>query len=279
MRVRFLRASAAAAGAAALLAGTALAPMVAGSATAATVRGDHGGQIRHVLLLSVNGLHQQDLAWYVRHYPASTLASLADHGLEYSNARTPIPSDSSPGMVAQVTGGDPGVTGIYYDDTWNHDIFPAGTTNCSGPVPGAEAAYEEAIDVNSNRLDAGQGLSGLPGSILQMTSNPLQVINPASLPVSAKTCQPIYPNQYLQVNTIFNVAHAGRPGDCLVGQAPRVPDVRRAVRERGQRLLHPRDQQPGPRLPGWRGLDQRQRRDHAVRQLQGPGHPERDRRL
>jgi hypothetical protein len=206
MRVRALRSSAVVAGAAALLAGTALA-----SASAATVRSDvagghHGSQIKHVLLLSVDGLHQQDLAWYVRNYPTSTLASLVDHGLEYSNARTPIPSDSSPGMVAQVTGGDPGVTGIYYDDTFNHDLFPAGTTTCSGPVPGAEAAYEEAIDVNSASLDAGQGLSGLPGSILNMTSNPLQVINPANLPVSPKTCKPVYPNQYLQVNTIFNVA-------------------------------------------------------------------------
>jgi hypothetical protein len=32
------------------------------------------------------------------------------------------------------------------------------------------------------------------------------VINPANLPVNPKTCQPIYPNQYLKVNTIFNVA-------------------------------------------------------------------------
>jgi hypothetical protein len=50
-------------------------------------------------------------------------------------------------------------------------------------------------------LDAGEGLTGLPGSILQMTSNLRSVINPAS----AATCEPIYPNQYLKVNTIFNV--------------------------------------------------------------------------
>ena len=215
MRVRHLRSSAAAAGAAALLAGIALAPVLAGlasagSASAATIGAGAAGQprntVRHVLLLSVDGLHQQDLAWYVRQNPASVLASLVGHGIEYSDALTPIPSDSSPGMVAQVTGGDPGVTGIYYDDTWNHALFPAGTTNCSGPVPGAEAAYEEAIDVNPASLDAGQGLGGLPGSILNMTSNPLAVINPASLPVNPKTCRPIYPNQYLQVNTIFNVA-------------------------------------------------------------------------
>jgi hypothetical protein len=105
-----------------------------------------------------------------------------------------------------VTGGNPRSTGIYYDDTWNHDVFPAGTTNCSGPVPGGEAAYHEFIDKNSNALDAGQGLPGLPGSILNMTANPLNVINPANLPVNPKTCKPIYPNQYLQVNTVFNVA-------------------------------------------------------------------------
>ena len=205
MHVRCLRTGVAAAGATALVAGSALA-----SASASTVSGGGDGhpqsQIKHVLLLSVDGLHQQDLTWYVKNYPNSTLAALVRHGIDYTNARTPIPSDSSPGMVAQVTGGDPGVTGVYYDDTFNHDIFPAGTTNCTGPVPGAEAAYEEAIDINSNSLDAGQGLSGLPGSILQMTSNPVQVISPANLPVNPKTCKPIYPNQYLKVNTIFNVA-------------------------------------------------------------------------
>jgi hypothetical protein len=204
MRITGLRAAAAAAGGAVLVAGT------LASASAATVHGGAAGHprggIRHVLLLSVDGLHQQDLSWYVQHYPASTLASLVRHGIDYTDALTPVPSDSSPGMVAQATGGDPGVTGIYYDDTYNHDVFPAGTTTCSGPAPGAEVAYEEAIDVNQNSLDAGQGLSGLPGSILQMTPNPRDVINPANLPVSAQTCKPIYPNQYLEVNTIFNVA-------------------------------------------------------------------------
>jgi hypothetical protein len=183
---------------------------LASAATAAPA--DHLGDsqptgIQHVLLISVDGMHQQDLTWYVRNYPRSVLASLYRRGVDYASAATPFPSDSFPGMVAQVTGGNPKSTGIYYDDTWNHDVFPAGTTNCSGPVPGGEAAYEEAIDVNSTALDAGQGLKGLPGSILQMTGDPLQVINPANLPVDPTTCKPIYPNQYLEVNTIFNVAH------------------------------------------------------------------------
>jgi hypothetical protein len=180
-------------------------------ASAAVQPGHSGGKpsgIQHVLLISVDGLHQQDLTWYVRNFPRSTLATLDRRGLEYSNAQTPFPSDSYPGIVGQMTGGDPGVTGIYYDDTWNHGVFPAGTTNCSGPVPGGEAAYMEAADIDQTRLDAGQGLKGLPGSILNMTGNPLRVINPANLPVNPKTCKPILPNQYIKVNTIFNVARA-----------------------------------------------------------------------
>jgi hypothetical protein len=193
-------------GATALVGGTALAAAAATGSPAHTGH-DHGSKIKHVLLISVDGLHQQDLAWYVKNNPGSLLANLVHHGLEYSNAETPFPSDSSPGMYGQVTGGDPRVTGIYYDDVWNHNVFPAGTTNCTGPVPGGEAAYMEAIDVNQNSLDAGQGLSGLPGSILQMTSDPLQVINPKNLVVDPTTCKPILPSQYLKVNTIFNVAH------------------------------------------------------------------------
>jgi hypothetical protein len=181
---------------------------VASAATGQPGGEGHSGGVRHVLLISVDGLHQQDLTWFVKNYPHSVLATLDHQGVEYSNAQTPFPSDSSPGMVAQVTGGNPLSTGYYYDDTWNHDVFPAGTTNCTGPVPGGEAAYEEAIDKDSNSLDAGQGLAGLPGSILQMTGNPVDVINPANLPVDPATCKPIYPNQYLQVNTIFNVARA-----------------------------------------------------------------------
>ncbi len=129
-------------------------------------------------------------------------------GVDYSDARTPFPSDSFPGMIAQVTGGNPSTTGIYYDDTWNHDVFPAGTANCVGPAPGGEVTYFEALDLNLGALDAGQGIVPAIGSdpwanILQMTDNPLDVINPSQLPVDPSTCKPIYPAQYLKVNTMF----------------------------------------------------------------------------
>jgi type I phosphodiesterase/nucleotide pyrophosphatase len=113
-------------------------------------------KVDHVLLVSVDGLHQSDLAWYVQTHPGSTLAALAAQGVDYSNASTPFPSDSFPGMVGQVTGGNPSTTGIYYDDTWNHAVSPPGTTNCAGPAPGAEVTYFEALDKNQGALDAGQ---------------------------------------------------------------------------------------------------------------------------
>jgi Type I phosphodiesterase / nucleotide pyrophosphatase len=173
---------------------------------------DHHKKVDHVLLISVDGLHQSDLAWYPLTHPKSTLAQLVAQGVDYSNASTPFPSDSFPGMVGQVTGGNPSSTGVYYDDTWNHAVFPAGTTNCVGPAPGGEVTYFEALDKNLGALDAGQGIVPALGpdpwaNILHMTGNPRDVINPANLPVDPATCQPIYPNKYLHVNTIFEVAH------------------------------------------------------------------------
>ena len=183
-------------------------PIAAVSAHSPRHRHNHrAGKTAHVLLISVDGLHQTDLAWYVRNHPSSTLARLANGGIEYSSARTPIPSDSFPGMVGQVTGGDPRVTGIYYDASYNHDLLPPGTTSCAGTPRGTAVNYDESIDKDSSSIDAGQGLSGLPGSILQMTGSPASLIDQTKLPVDPTSCKPVLPHQYLQVNTVFNVLH------------------------------------------------------------------------
>jgi hypothetical protein len=163
--------------------------------------------VKHVLLISVDGLHQSDLDWYVAGHPNSELARLVHGGADYTSAHTPIPSDSDPGMTAQMTGGDPGTTGVYYDVEYNHDMFPPGTTNCTGTPPGSPVIYDSPDDLDDTVLDAGQGLSGLPGSILNMTEQPQTLLNPATFPVDPTTCKPVYPSQYLKVNTIMNVAH------------------------------------------------------------------------
>lgn len=182
--------------------------LMAGLLVSSQAAGAEGTPVKHVLLISVDGLHQTDLAWYVRTHADSALAKLVRSGAEFTHAQTPVPSDSFPGMVGQVTGGNPSTTGIYYDDSWNAALLPAGTTNCAGVAPGAEVTYFEQADLNLHSIDAGQGLSGLPDSILEMTGNATSLIDPAQLPVDPKTCKPVYPHQYIKVNTVFEVARS-----------------------------------------------------------------------
>src|SRR5262245_64375075 len=100
----------------------AAAALAAGGAATASAATDRAGglaghsRVGHVLLISVDGLHQQDLTWYVKHFPGSTLASLVRRGVEYSDAMTPVPSDSFPGLVGEATGGDTGVSGVLYSE-------------------------------------------------------------------------------------------------------------------------------------------------------------------
>lgn len=168
----------------------------------------------HVLLLSVDGMHQSDLRWYVGHHPASALASLVGDGTEFTRASTPFPSDSFPGLLGQVTGGNPKTTGIYYDVTYNHRLLDPSASatamptlaDCATRAHGANIVFDESLDANPDRLDAGQGLPNLPGDILQMTRNPQTLIDPANLPIDPTTCTRVYPHQYLRVDTIFEVA-------------------------------------------------------------------------
>ncbi|MGH2878001.1 MAG: alkaline phosphatase family protein [Solirubrobacteraceae bacterium] len=195
----------------AALAGAAVVAAICSAVVLADPSRDHKrhhetAAIEHVLLISVDGLHQSDLQWYVSHNPGSELAKLAGAGAEYANAQTPIPSDSFPGMTAQVTGGNPRTAGLYYDDEYSHAVLPAGTTSCHGQTSGGEVIYDSPDDKNATLLDAGQGLTGLPGSILEMTGTPQALLEPSQLPVDPSTCRPIYPYEYLKVNTIFEVA-------------------------------------------------------------------------
>ncbi len=144
--------------------------------------------ITHVLLLSIDGMHHADLDRYVRLNPTSALAQLAASGLTYTSAATSRPSDSFPGLLSMVTGGTPRSTGVYYDDSYDRRLAAPGS-DCS--VRGTEIVYDETIDVNLNAVDGGGG------------------IDPAKLPRDPdRGCAPVYPHQFLRVNTIFEVAKA-----------------------------------------------------------------------
>ncbi len=64
-------------------------------------RGDdrhgRGDKVQHVVLISVDGMHQSDLNWYIANHPGSELAKLASGGAEFTNNHTSDPSDSDPG--------------------------------------------------------------------------------------------------------------------------------------------------------------------------------------
>jgi hypothetical protein len=174
----------------------ALAAATAASQAESTVAAT-GHDIHHVLLISVDGLHALDLTNYVASHADSTLAALSRHGVTYTNDSTSTPSDSFPGLASLVTGGSPITTGFWYDVTWNRAVSPQAVGNtimgstggsCPGTVGGV-VEFDEGIDRDLTKLDGG-------GSI-----------NPAFLPRNPNNgCKPIYPHEYLRVNTIFEVA-------------------------------------------------------------------------
>src|SRR5258708_4834978 len=97
--------------------------------SAATLEHDEDRpHVKHVLLISVDGMHALDLTNYVAAHPHSTLAELSEHGKTYTNASTPPISDSFPGLVALVTGGSPVTTGFWYDVSYNRKLSPPAQT-------------------------------------------------------------------------------------------------------------------------------------------------------
>src|SRR5262249_49644059 len=137
------------------------------------------GTALHVLLISVDGLHAVDLARYTSGHPQSALAELGRHGVTYTNASTPWPSDSFPGLLALVTGGSPVSTGVLYDDSYDRALSPPGSA-CA--KVGTAVVFDEAIDKDPRALDAGGG------------------IDPAKLPLDpARGCAPVYPHHFLRV--------------------------------------------------------------------------------
>ncbi len=160
---------------------------VSSTAQAQDFKHNHSA-IQHVLLISIDGMHERDLARYIQLHAHSTLAQLSNIGVTYTDASTSKPSDSFPGLLSMVTGGSPRSTGVYYDNSYDRRLSPPGSKCAS---VGTEVVYDESIDKNPDALDAGGG------------------IDPAQLPLDpTKGCTPVFPHSYLRVNTIFEVIRA-----------------------------------------------------------------------
>src|SRR5260221_7988429 len=113
---------------------------------AGMAQGASQSNIKHVLLISVDGLHALDVANYVQSHPNSALAQLSRTGITYSNARTPANSDSFPGLMALVTGGSPVTSTLFYDVSYSRDIFDPTNTMCTGGA-GNTMVFDESIDL------------------------------------------------------------------------------------------------------------------------------------
>jgi hypothetical protein len=172
---------------------------------------------RHVLLISVDGLHASDLAACEAQNLCPNLVSLAGHGTTYANARTSEPSDSAPGLMALVTGGDPKLTGVYYDDSYDRTQYgpPAQTQSlsqdCSGPA-GHEAQYFENVDTGAPTFSMPNGFRPIIGA----------TVDPAQLAYAKQQgkCRPVMPNDFLRTNSIFSVAQQAGMGTAWADKHP-----------------------------------------------------------
>src|SRR5258708_18779528 len=155
---------------------------------------------KHVLLISVDGLHAVDLERWIKSHSTSILSLLSAKGVTYTQASCSKPSDSFPGLVALVTGGSPRSTGIWYDVAFDRDLLPPG-----GGAPGTVTDYMEVIDIDLNKLDGGVTP---PRPVGDYAFAPGDGLDPAHLPLNPLTLAPVFPWQFIRVNTIFEVAKA-----------------------------------------------------------------------
>jgi hypothetical protein len=180
-----------------------------------------GHKFSHVLLISIDGMHALDFVNCTNGISTindgepycPNLAELGQHGVNYLGASASKPSDSFPGLTALVTGGSPRVTGVFYDAAYDRSLDPPAKTTGNGVLagtctPGADpigtrTEYEEGISIDQSMLNGGAP-GGADGGIASI--DPAKLVRDPN-----KGCAPVYPWNFLRVNTIFGVIHgAGR---------------------------------------------------------------------
>jgi hypothetical protein len=175
-----------------------------------------GHGIRHVLLISIDGMHPLDYVNCTIGIPGvngglpycPNLAALGQNGVNYLDANASKPSDSFPGLMALVTGGSPRTVGAFYDVAYDRSLDPPAKTTGNGVAAGhctpqgnpigTTTEYDEGIDINQNLLNGGAP-SG-DGGINSI--DPKRLIRDPS-----RGCAPVYPWNFVRTNTIFGVVH------------------------------------------------------------------------
>ncbi len=170
-----------------------------------------GNKVKHVLLISIDGMHAVDYENCVASKTCPHLAALGETGVHYTRTTTSRPSDSFPGLMAIVTGGSPRTVGAYYDVAYDRVLappknmtgngLPGGTCNVN-QINGTQTEYEEGNEIDQNKLNGGfPGYSTIDGGVKSIDPNRL-IRDPFN------NCKPVYSWNFVRTNTIFGVIHA-----------------------------------------------------------------------
>jgi hypothetical protein len=170
-----------------------------------------GRKVKHVLLISIDGMHAVDYEICVASKTCPHLAALGKTGVNYTRTTTSRPSDSFPGLLALVTGGSPRTVGGFYDVAYDRVLAPpkiaTGNGLPSGPcnlnvINGTQTEYEEGDEIDQTQLNGGfPGYSKIDGGVKSINPDRL-VRDPFN------NCQPVYPWNFIRTNTIYGVIHA-----------------------------------------------------------------------
>ncbi len=169
--------------------------------------------IRHVLLISIDGMHAVDFENCVASNTCPTLAALGHTGVNYTRTTTSRPSDSFPGLMSIVTGGSPKTVGAFYDVAYDRVLAPPASDtgnglvhgNCNaGMINGTQTEYEEGVEIDQSKVNGGGPYSTFDGGVLSIDPKKLE-----RDPFNG--CNPVYPWNFIRTNTIYGVIHgAGR---------------------------------------------------------------------
>ena len=171
-----------------------------------------GHTFQHVLLISIDGMHETDFLNCASGHYCPHLAELAESGVDYRDTSTSRPSDSFPGLTAIVSGSSPRSSGAFYDVAYDRSLDPPALTTGNGvagapglctpgtPPMGYTTEFDEGIDLDQTKLNGGAP-TGVDGGISSIDRRKLDR-DPAN------NCAPVYPWNFVRTNTIFGVIHA-----------------------------------------------------------------------
>jgi hypothetical protein len=168
-------------------------------------------KVKHVLLISIDGMHAVDYENCVASKTCPHLAAIGKTGVNYTRTTTSRPSDSFPGLMSIVSGGSPRTVGAFYDVAYDRVLappkiatgngLPGGTCNVN-QINGTQTEYEEGNEFDQSKLNGGfAGYSTIDGGVKSI--NPDRLIRDPF-----NNCAPVYSWNFVRTNTIFGVIHA-----------------------------------------------------------------------